>query len=114
MKKLLGMILKSEADEVPREQVARRGERFNLRGRDAELIVDHVRFAIRLKDLSRTGAAGLTDAPLKAGENIALELDKDVIRPAHVRWTRVAMAGIEFDEPLSSDLLEKLRGSAGT
>lgn len=112
MKKFLQRLLASEADE-PAEvaKVIRRGERHSLRGRDAAVLVDNVRYGIRLKDLSRTGAAGLTDAPLQAGQMVSLELDEEIFRSAEVRWTRIAMAGLEFEQPLADDLVERMRGA---
>ena len=107
------MILRSDEAEEARaiEQVIRRGTRHPLRGRDASLMVDNVRYAIRLKDLSCTGVAGLTDAPLQAGQLVSLELEEDVFRAGEVRWTRVAMAGIEFQDPLSLDLVDRVRST---
>ena len=113
LKKFLQRLLSTDEVEESRavQQVIRRGTRHSLRGRGAGVIVDNIRYPIRLKDLSCTGAAGLTDAPLQAGQLVSLELEQDVFRSAEVRWTRVAMAGVEFQDPLALDLVERVRST---
>jgi hypothetical protein len=72
---------------------------------------DRLRYRLRLKDLSEYGIAGLTDAPLDAGQQVIVQFEELFMPEAEVRWTRNAMVGMRFEKPLSQirfdALLEK-------
>lgn len=66
-------------------------------------------FTLNLKDISRTGLCGLTDAPLAAGEMVQLLFKDADPLPAEICWIRRAFIGARFPEPLNRSMLQKLR-----
>jgi hypothetical protein len=58
------------------------------------------RYLLRLRDLSQTGLSGLTDAPLRVGDVVFIQLDEKHIPAAKVVWFRRVLIGLEFIEPL--------------
>jgi len=84
-------------------------ERHDFTGRDLRLRLGTFQFRMHLKDLSCSGASGLTDAPLRVGQLVYLEIDRDNHAWGEVRWTRRAWAGLAFEEPIAAELVRKLR-----
>ncbi len=58
------------------------------------------RFRIRIRDLGCTGIAGITDAPLTAGQSLIVQLEEMLMPAAAVVWTRRASAGLRFADPV--------------
>jgi hypothetical protein len=87
-------------------------ERHDLTGRNVRLLVDATVFTLHLKDLSRTGLCGLTDAPLAPGQMVCLLFDKWEPVPAQIRWIRKALIGAAFPEPLPAEMVGRLKRKA--
>lgn len=66
-----------------------------------------MRHRIWLKNVSRTGASCLTDAPLRTEQMVAVYLGED-LHLATVRWTRGLSAGLAFERPLSGKTIKSL------
>lgn len=84
-------------------------ERHSLMGAQVRLLADGISFVVHLKDLSATGLCGLTDAPLAPGQMICLLLDQREPVAAEIKWIRKALIGAAFTEPLSPELLMRLK-----
>lgn len=82
--------------------------RHDFTGAEATLFVGLARYQIHLRDVSCSGASGLTDAPLKKGQFVGLGAGSRSISSAIVRWSRNAMVGVTFVRPLPFDLVHKL------
>jgi len=94
----------------------RRAERRDLTG--AELFIflsDNQRFRLRLRDACSTGLSGLSDAPLEVGETVLVQFEEMLMPAAQVMWTRRALAGMQFINPISDARLRHLcaRHAAG-
>ncbi len=87
----------------------RGGERHALPSTRIDLRAGGMVFALRLKDLSRSGFCGLTDAPLAPGQIVYLLAERAEPLPARIRWIRRALIGAEFAEPLPRPLLARIK-----
>lgn len=78
--------------------------------RSANLLVNDCLKPIRIRNLSTTGALidGVHFSEHSAGMVISLEILKNDTIHAIVRWAKGRCAGIEFCEPLCSDLFSKI------
>jgi hypothetical protein len=83
--------------------------RHDLTGEELGLLVDAVRYKLRIKDLSRTGLSGLTDAPLAPGQKVFLMFEGVDGHAAQICWIRNARMGAHFLEPLTAEELGRLR-----
>jgi hypothetical protein len=83
--------------------------RHDLTGEELGLLVDAVRYKVRIKDLSRTGLSGLTDAPLAPGQKVFLMFEGVDGHAAQICWIRNARMGAHFLEPLTAEELGRLR-----
>lgn len=83
--------------------------RHDFTGRDVRLRLGRFEYRMHLKDLSCSGASGLTDAPLRVGQSVYLEIDKDNHAWAEVRWTKRAFVGLAFEEPVAAAIVRLLR-----
>lgn len=95
----------------------RRAERHRLVGGEVFLFVDgDQRYRLRLRDLCSLGASGLTDAPLGVGEQLVVQLEEMLMPAATVVWTRCAMVGLTFVNPLPLTRFNRLceRHAAGS
>ena len=88
------------AQAAAEERERRLDERHDFTGFASSLFCGIAKYELHLKDLSCKGASGLTDAPLKRGQLIGIEVDKKRFTTAEVRWTRNSKAGVAFLEPL--------------
>lgn len=77
--------------------------------KDVRLLEGNEEYWFKMRDLSRTGASGVSDAPLASGQIVRLELDPVSYYEAEVRWNRKASMGLAFTEPLSQNYVERLR-----
>ena len=69
----------------------------------------HERFNLRLKNLSRGGACGLTDAPLQVGDIVFLQFEETLMPAARVAWFRNTTIGLELVQELPAARMERLR-----
>ena len=67
------------------------------------------RFNLRLKDVSRSGICGLTDAPLLIGDVVFVQFETTLMLAAHVAWFRHALIGLELVEVIPEARMERLR-----
>jgi diguanylate cyclase (GGDEF)-like protein len=84
-----------------------RSARTNLL-RIAKMVVHDEPVAIRIRNISETGAL-IDDADFNdrmIGINILVELLEDELCQAKIRWVQGRQAGIEFCEPISPDFLD--------
>ena len=81
--------------------------RVELPSTAVAMVAGGIRFELRLKDLSRYGLCGLTDAPLAPGETVFLLFEEAAPVAAEIRWIRRALVGAAFAEPLPVPLLRK-------
>ena len=94
----------------------RRSARHQLTGGEVFLfLAGDQRFRLRLRDLCATGVSGLTDAPLSVGELLIVQLEEMLMPAARVIWTRRAMAGLRFVNPVPLARMRRLaeRHAAG-
>jgi hypothetical protein len=88
----------------------RRSDRFSLIGGEVFLFLPgDERYRLRLRDLCSLGASGLTDAPVGIGEQFILQLEEMLMPAAEVIWTRCAMIGLHFINPLPLSRVKRLR-----
>jgi hypothetical protein len=108
-----------DADEDALEAAVheRRFDRYDLTGKSVALRLGPAPFTLHLKDVSCSGACGLTDAPVRPGQVVRIDLNRDVRPVAEVRWVRKTFIGVAFEEPLSSAFLSRyhagFRGGRG-
>lgn len=94
----------------------RRSPRTTLAG--AELFVfrdDQSRFRLRVRDLSDLGVSGATDAMLRPGESVLVQLEEMLMPEAVVIWARGGAAGFAFMQPVAQAHLRRIaeRHAAG-
>lgn len=82
-------------------------ERFDLQRHEGHMDIGLMRHRIWMKNVSRTGASCLTDAPLRKEQMVAVYLAEDLYL-ATVRWTRGLSAGISFEKPLPMKVIKTL------
>jgi hypothetical protein len=88
----------------------RQADRFSLLGAEVYLFLQgDQRYRLRLRDLCKLGASGITDAPLCVGEQLVLQLEEMLMPAAEVIWTRCAAVGLAFINPLPLARLNRLR-----
>jgi hypothetical protein len=108
---LLRSALAGGEENAPAEEGSERRilPRHDLSGEELGLLVDGVRYKLRIKDLSRTGLCGLTDAPLAPGQKVFLMFEGVDGHAAQICWIRNARMGAHFLEPLTTEELGRLR-----
>jgi hypothetical protein len=110
--KLLERVFARGEDEVAQateeERERRLDERHDFTGHVSSLFFGIIQYELHLKDLSCKGASGLTDAPLKRGQLIGVEIGRKHFVTAEVRWTRNSKAGVAFLEPLEYEYVTAL------
>ena len=62
---------------------------------------------MHLRNISRTGASGITDMPLAIGSLVFLELKRPHFYAAEVVWTNNLRIGLALAKPLKPELLER-------
>jgi hypothetical protein len=83
------------------EDDRRRADRVPMPNAEVYLFLDEEqRFVLRLRDLCSIGVSGLTDAPLTTGDNLIIQLEEMLMPAATVVWTRRALIGLHFVNPL--------------
>ena len=91
-------------------------ERFPFPGATVYVFLsDEQRFVMRLRDVSCSGLAGLTDAPISVGELVVVQFEETLMPAAHVVWTRNTAVGLKLVNALPPSRMERLveRHSAG-
>ncbi len=99
------------AEAVPFNGVEdrRRSERIRVTGGEVFLFMEgDQRFRLRLRDMCRLGLSGLTDAPLRVGESLIVQVEEMLMPAAEVIWTQRAMVGLAFINPLPLIRLKRL------
>jgi hypothetical protein len=69
---------------------------------------DQQRFVMRLRDVSCSGLAGLTDAPISVGELIVVQFEETLMPAAHVVWTRNTTVGLKLVNALPEARMRRL------
>ncbi|WP_166041926.1 PilZ domain-containing protein [Sphingosinicella sp. YJ22] len=69
---------------------------------------DEQRFVMRLRDVSCSGLAGLTDAPISVGELVVVQFEETLMPAAHVVWTRNTTVGLKLVNPLPASRMNRL------
>lgn len=84
-------------------------ERRLFRGAEVYLFVDdRQHHRLHIKDLSFSGMSGLTDVPLQPGDLVTVQLEEMLLPSAEVRWTRNALVGLVFLNPLPVTRFKRL------
>ncbi|HYJ52387.1 MAG TPA: PilZ domain-containing protein [Allosphingosinicella sp.] len=63
---------------------------------------------MHLRNISRTGASGITDMPLAIGSLVFLELKRPHFYAAEVIWANNLRIGLALAKPLKPEMLERL------
>jgi hypothetical protein len=63
---------------------------------------------MHLRNISRTGASGITDMPLAIGSLVFLELKRPHFFAAEVIWANNLRIGLTLAKPLKPEMLERL------
>jgi len=96
------------APPIPEEH--REDERYSLLGGEVFLFLPgDQRYRLRVRDVCVHGASGLTDAPIGVGEQLVVQLEEMLMPAAEVVWTKCAMVGLNFINPLPLARLNRLR-----
>jgi hypothetical protein len=69
---------------------------------------------MHLRNISRTGASGITDMPLEIGSLVFLELKRPHFYAAEVIWANNLRIGLALAKPLKTEMLERLYPGAET
>lgn len=85
--------------------------RCDFIGRDVAIRSRKIQAVLHLKDVSRKGAAGISDTPFAVGATVFIQLQKPRFFAAEVRWVRNFMIGLEFYRPLEPELVERLHSA---
>jgi hypothetical protein len=67
---------------------------------------------MHLRNISRTGASGITDMPLAIGSLVFLELKRPHFYAAEVVWANNLRIGLALAKPLKQEMLERLDPAA--
>ena len=71
-----------------------------------ELAVGGTTLKVTIRDISANGALVIAEEPL--AENLRVELKRgSLCAPGHVAWSHGRHAGLKFDEPVPTHVLEK-------
>jgi hypothetical protein len=95
-------------DDKPDDKDARAYVRIPFRGAAFAIRIGKGESTMRLRDLSRQGAAGLIEFPLAVGDYLIIELDNKHLVEAQVRWVRRVMVGLQFSHPVKASLVTRL------
>lgn len=63
---------------------------------------------MHLRNISRTGASGITDMPLEIGSLVFLELKRPHFYAAEVIWANNLRIGLALAKPLKPEMLHRL------
>jgi hypothetical protein len=85
--------------------------RHDLIGEEVGLLIDSVRYRLHVRDISRTGLSGVTDAPLAPGQRLYLMFSVGDGHLAEICWIRNARVGAHFITPLTSQELTRVRAA---
>jgi hypothetical protein len=84
---------------------ARRSRRAHVY-MSGELVVGKKTLKVTIRDISQNGALVICEEHL--GENSKVELKRgSLCAPGHVAWSHGRHAGLKFDEPVPTHVLEK-------
>jgi hypothetical protein len=91
------------------EAERRIAERVRMPGAELFLFLEgEQRFRFRIRDFGCTGLSGITDAPLRAGQHLIVQLEEMLMPAADVVWTRRAWAGLNFVNPVPLARFQRL------
>ena len=112
----IGVVTGGEPAAGAGGEESRTHERFPFPGGVIYLFLsDEQRFIMRLRDVSCSGLAGLTDAPISVGELVVVQFEETLMPAAHVVWTRNTTVGLKLVNPLPLNRMTRLveRHAAG-
>ncbi len=101
------MIGLADDDEAPRKE-RRREDRLDFAGHKVVIRQKRNVGILHVRDISATGASGITDMPLAAGSVLFVGLSKPYFRAAEVLWCRRLTVGLRWFRPVRVDQLDKL------
>ena len=97
------------SSDAPAPRMRRRPEpRHDFIGCDVPIRSRRIHSVLHLKDISCSGAAGISDTPFAVGDTVFIQIEKPRYHAAEVRWVRNFMLGLQFYRPLDPALVEKL------
>jgi hypothetical protein len=86
----------------------RKEQRRDFLGRKIIIRQRRVLGIMHLRNLSRSGACGITDMPLAIGSLVFVEIRRPHFYAAQVVWVSNFRIGLALVKPLKPDLLERL------
>ena len=97
----------TSADDAPKGE-RRKEARRDFLGR--KIVIRHRKALgiMHLRNLSRSGACGITDMPLEIGSLIFVEIRRPHFYAAEVVWVSNLRIGLALVRPLRPDLFERL------
>ncbi len=104
---LLSAIGLADDDDAPRHE-RRREDRLDFAGHKIVIRQKRNIGILHVRDISATGASGITDMPLAAGSVVFLGLSKPYFRAAEVLWCRRLTVGLRWFRPVRIEQLDKL------
>lgn len=107
---LLSVIGLADDEEAPRQE-RRREERRDFAGHKIVLRQKRNIGILHVRDISATGASGITDMPLAVGSVVFLGLSKPHFRAAEVLWCRRLTVGLRWFRPVRVEQLDKLHAA---
>lgn len=115
--RLWGKSVSDAASDVAAEAAdwatRRASERHDVTGRIVRLKLGSSTYRLHLKDISCSGASGLTDAPVEVGQIVYLNIGKALQGFAEVRWVRRVNIGVAFEKLLDPDAVARFVGTGG-
>ena len=104
-----GLLSVFDEDEDETTSVERRKEsRRDFLGRKIIIRQRKAAGIMHLRNLSRSGACGITDMPLEIGSLVFVELNRPHFYAAEVVWANSLRIGLALARPLKPGLLERL------
>ena len=74
----------------------------------ALLLPDDREVSVLIRNISNGGFMGLTNAPLRDGLWLGVDIPGHGIRRAQIRWFSDGMLGAQFESPLALDKLDAM------
>ena len=88
-------------------------ERHDVTGRAAKLKCGNAFYQLHLKDISCSGASGLTDAPVEVGQLVQIQIAEELTAVAEVRWVRRVNIGVAFEKWLNPNAVVQFVRAGG-
>ncbi len=107
---LLSVIGLADHDAAPNRN-RRREDRRDFAGFEVALRQKRMTGRLHVRDISTTGASGLTDMPLAVGSMVFVGLSKPHFRAAEILWCRRLTVGLRWLRPVRPEQLDKLHAA---